>query len=66
MPVSCLRFKSYKYQELLQRVTAQDKKFAVHFAVTFFQNLNTDFLQSKLCLVTKPCVIYLGALINAT
>ena len=55
-----------KYQELLQHVTAQDKKFAMHFAVTFFQYLNTDFLQPKVCLVTKPCIIYLGAPINTT
>jgi hypothetical protein len=37
-----LKFKSYKYQ-LLQHVIAKAKKFAMHFALSFFQEFKTNF-----------------------
>jgi hypothetical protein len=62
----CLKFKRYKNQ-LFQHITAQDKKFATHFALTFFQDLKMiNFLKLKLSSAMKTHSIYREMLIDIT
>jgi hypothetical protein len=54
-----------KLKELKLSTVPHDMKFITNFAVTFFQNYKRmNYLQPKLCLVTKPLSISLGMLAN--
>jgi hypothetical protein len=62
---TALKFNRYCEHQLFNIYLLKKEKFAVHFASTFFQELNvTNVLESTLLSILKPCFIYWETLID--